>query len=297
MSGSPEQERLIAALEHQLEEARSKISALEDQLIDAWQQVTDLRRDSLLQGQRLHQFDRVLSGLTYSADGLMTTKKNTAFLKDPRFQSAYQAAMATGHRIESGNNDGPDLHIEWRIAISCWAAHHARQLDGDFVECGTNTGMISSAICRYLDFNTVPKSFYMFDTFEGIPLDQVAIGEQPEMKAWMNERWYGDCYELARRNFEAFPGVQLVRGRVPESLPTVAIGQVAYLSIDMNVALPERAALEYFWPKMVPGGVVVFDDYGFEDHELQKAAHDEFASAHGLEIFLLPTGQGLLIKP
>ncbi len=295
MSELPEEHRLVAALEQELGAARSRISALEAELIDASQQVTDLRRNSLLQGQQLHKVERFMAALTYNADGLMTTQKNTEFLRDPRFQAAYQAAMSTGHKIQSG--DGPELHIEWRIAISCWAANHARLLEGDFVECGTYTGMISSAICRYIDFNSVPKSFYLFDTFDGIPLEQVQANEHLEKKMWMNDRWYGDFFELAKRNFAMFPRVQLVRGRIPESLSTVAIEKVAYLSIDMNIALPERAALEYFWPKMVPGGVVVFDDYGFADHELQKATHDEFARANGLEIFMLPTGQGLLIKP
>ena len=65
----------------------------------------------------------------------------------------------------------------------------------------------------------------------------------------------------------------------------------------MNCVQPEVAAMEYFWPKLVAGGVVILDDYGFSGHEAQKRAADQFAASVGARILSLPTGQGLLIKP
>ena len=79
--------------------------------------------------------------------------------------------------------------------------------------------------------------------------------------------------------------------------PTVSIEKIAYLSLDMNIAAPERAALEHFWPKLVSGGVIVLDDYGWAAHVEQKATIDEFAAARGIQVCCLPTGQGLIIKP
>jgi O-methyltransferase len=54
--------------------------------------------------------------------------------------------------------------------------------------------------------------------------------------------------------------------------------------------------MQYFWPRLVPGAPVIFDDYGWLAYRAQKEALDEFARSHGVEILLLPTGQGLLIK-
>lgn len=65
----------------------------------------------------------------------------------------------------------------------------------------------------------------------------------------------------------------------------------------MNIAEPERAAIEHFWPKLVSGAPVLLDDYGMVNHEPQKEAMDEFASKKGVKIFTVPTGQGLLMKP
>jgi hypothetical protein len=80
-------------------------------------------------------------------------------------------------------------------------------------------------------------------------------------------------------------------------LHSVNIDKVCYLSIDMNIAYPERKAIEHFWPKLSPGAFVVLDDYGFYGYEEQMATLDQFAESVGVKILALPTGQGLIIKP
>jgi hypothetical protein len=64
----------------------------------------------------------------------------------------------------------------------------------------------------------------------------------------------------------------------------------------MNVKEPEIAAANYFWEKVVKGGVVILDDYGFPKHIEQKLAFDQFAKEKGVEILSLPTGQGIIFK-
>jgi hypothetical protein len=64
----------------------------------------------------------------------------------------------------------------------------------------------------------------------------------------------------------------------------------------MNVVLPEVAALRFFWPLLLPGAPVIFDDYGFPRHSAQRIALDELAKELGTQIMMLPTGQGLLWK-
>lgn len=232
---------------------------------------------------------------TYDADHLRVWHKSVDFLNDARFTSAYRRGMDSGHVIGRPPGSSEDIHIEWRIHMCCWAAWHARRLPGDFVECGTNTGIMSLAICEYVDFNATGKDFYLFDTFAGIPEAQVS--EQERALGRLDENtMYPDCWEIAQRNFAPFPRARLVRGTVPDSLATVEIGPVAYLSIDMNIAAPERAALEHFWPRLVTGAPVILDDYGWTPYREQKDSLDAFARAHGVEIATLPTGQGLLIK-
>jgi len=84
---------------------------------------------------------------------------------------------------------------------------------------------------------------------------------------------------------------------VPDTLAEFpADRRVAYLSIDMNIVLPEIATIEFFWDRLVPGAIVLLDDYGWSTHTAQKQAFDAFAQAHGTMILNLPTGQGLIIR-
>lgn len=232
----------------------------------------------------------MLPVVQFDADGL-STSHNADFLDDPAFQRAYQAGVNTGHRIM----DPAKLHIEWRVYVCCWAATHAARLDGDFVECGVSTGIVSRAVVDYVDFNALGKTFYLFDTYEGIPESQMSETERP-LAVSKNERHYFDCLTLVEQNFAAYPNVKPVKGAVPESLDEVDIGRVAYLHIDMNIAAPEVAALEYFWDRMVTGGIIVFDDYASLAHRSQKAALDPVVSKFGATILSMPTGQGLLLK-
>jgi O-methyltransferase len=233
---------------------------------------------------------------TYEADGLTVWEKDTSFLRHPRFVRAYQTGMQSGHKISRPKGSSEDLHIEWRAFVCCWAAWHARQLPGDFVECGTNTGMMSLAVCHYIDFNATGKAFYLFDTFRGIPEEQMSAEERALGRLTENEAWYEECYELTLANFRPFPRARLIRGRVPDTLPEAPIDRVCYLSIDMNIAKPERAAIEFFWDKLVPGAPVILDDYGWLGYWPQKRAMDEFAASRGAMILPMPTGQGLLLK-
>ena len=86
------------------------------------------------------------------------------------------------------------------------------------------------------------------------------------------------------------------QGTVPEVLDTVSFGNVAFLHLDMNCALPEKAALEFFWDRLSPGGMILLDDYAYFGHESQTDAIDEVSTRLGFQILSLPTGQGLIVK-
>lgn len=227
----------------------------------------------------------------YFADGLATAGKNLSFMLDARFHQAWQFSV-------EGNKAGwkgqvPD--IRWRKHIACWAASHALTLDGDFVECGVHTGLLSMTICSYLDFEKTDRNFYLFDTFNGIPIDQLR-SEEKALGLSHNQHIYFDCYDIAQRNFAAYPNVHLIRGRLPDTLTGVPLSKIAYLSMDLNNANAEEMTIRTLWEKLVPGAVVVLDDYGFTGHEAQYTMWNGFAREKGRMIATLPTGQGLLIK-
>jgi O-methyltransferase len=157
--------------------------------------------------------------------------------------------------------------------------------------------MYSAAICEWLDFNALERDFWLFDTFDGIPVEQMSEAELNGIGGWHNRESYEECYDQTVATFAPWPRCNLVRGRVPETLQDFPDGKlVAYLSIDMNIVLPEIAAIEFFWDRLVTGAIVLLDDYGWATHAAQRDAFDAFALSHGVMILALPTGQGIIIR-
>ena len=219
--------------------------------------------------------------------------KGVGFMTENAFLRSYNKGASSGHMYTESPSD---LHIEWRVHVILALARYAAHLDGDFVECGVNTGIYSLAICDYIDFNHTGKNFWLFDTFKGVPKSQIT--EEEIQAGRLNEESnYGDCFARVKENFSPYAHAKLVRGCVPETLHSVPIDRVCFLSIDMNIAYPEKEALNYFWDKLVPGAPVIFDDYGWKRYRAQKDAHDAFAATKKLTICELPTGQGVLFKP
>jgi O-methyltransferase len=215
---------------------------------------------------------------TYAEDGLIT--RHTAdFVRDPQFVAAYAKGKATG----SWGNMEP----RWRVYTACSWARRAAKLAGDFVECGVNRGGMPVTIMEYISFNSLGKRFYLLDTYCGIP----------QRYSHSNGHSYSDSFNFVTRTFKPYPGARIIQGIVPDTLPEVDSEQICFLSIDMNSAEPEVATLEFFWRKLVPGAVVLLDDYaGGENYRAQKTAMDTLAQTLGTEITSLPTGQGLIIR-
>lgn len=226
-------------------------------------------------------------GINYSQD-LLYTYNNADFIKDPKFINAYNLGKKTDIYNLMGKDD-----IHWRVHVLCWAAQNVCKLEGDFVECGVNTGIFSKAIVQYVGFENLNKKFYLMDTFNGLDPKYSSKSELEKSSG----QGYTDVYERTKETFASYKNVTLIKGSIPETLKEVQSDKICFLSIDMNCVYPEIEAIKYFWDKIVPGGVIILDDYGYGNLYLdQKNAHDAFARSKGIEILSLPTCQGLIIK-
>ena len=224
----------------------------------------------------------------YDRDGL-TSVHNHDFMDDPAFRNAYaRGVLAAG-----------DYGWHWRVHIGLWAAQTASLLNGDFVECGVNRGFLSSAIMDYLDWDTRGKIFYLLDTFAG--LDPASLADEDAASVERNEKHLAEGFyvrgiESVRENFSEWKNVRIIQGAVPDTLKLIEAEKIAYLHLDMNAAPPEVAAFNGLWELLVPGAVILLDDYAYAGYEAQKLAMDEAAAAKGIAIASLPTGQGLVVK-
>jgi Methyltransferase domain len=228
----------------------------------------------------------------YAQDGLFTIHSDH-FRANPAFRAAYGRGVQASHGVDPG--------FEWRVHIALWAARTALRVEGDFVECGVNAGFISSAIMEKLQWNTLGRRFYLIDTFAGPVLTQYSQEEVQKQRLIIARRAleagaYVTDVDRIQANFAEWRSAIIVQGAVPGVLDRVEFGSVAFLHIDMNCALPERSAFEFFWDRLSAGAVILLDDYAYHGHECQRDAIDAAARERGAEILSLPTGQGVIIK-
>ncbi|OOG65845.1 methyltransferase [Sinorhizobium sp. A49] len=226
-------------------------------------------------------------------DGVRVTDKNTSFLDDPKFQAAWEFARKGNEEAWYKLGYVPD--IRWRAHVCCWAAHNVANLEGDFVEFGVHGGILSMAVCHYLDFAKADKKFYLFDTYEGIPTDGLSGVDLTEADK-RNSSLYFDVFKIATRNFSPFPNAVLVKGTLPTTLDATPISKIAYLSVDLNSTRYEKECIERTWDRIVPGGHIVLDDYAHKRHEDQYDMWNQFTAERGHMVLTLPTGQGLIVK-
>lgn len=217
---------------------------------------------------------------TFAGDQLVTFDRNMSFFEDARFMEAFNAGVV----------EELERTLIWRLHVHAWCARHGVRREGDFVECGVYRGFSVAVSARCVDFGRRAKQWYLYDTFSGVPADQLNANHHSESR-------YAEAglFETCRARFAAYPNVQVVRGRVPEVLQQRAPEKVAFLHLDMNSAQAELGALEFFWPRLAPGAIVLLDDYGWRAFREQKLAEDAFLTKHDRSVLELPTGQGLVL--
>lgn len=233
---------------------------------------------------------RVWHNSIYDEDGLRTNH-NHEFVGDPRFAAAYKRGI-------SGTPGQASYPGPWRIHIALWAAQTAFRSGGDFVECGVHLGFTSSVIMTYMNWNAKAgtRKFYLVDNFEGIVPDLLTDEEIRLGRAEQYGTKYSGTYERAKKNVLEFKNIELVKGTVPAILGDVHAKRISFLHLDMNSSIPEVSALRCFWDRLVPGAVVLLDDYAYSGFEPQKRAIDDLGAEIGFSVVSLPTGQGLVIR-
>lgn len=174
-----------------------------------------------------------------------------------------------------------------------------RELTGAFVECGVWRGGSVLAMIRTLqDLGVQDRDVFLYDTFEGMtePTEaDISDVEPPALDIWRQARIQNQVpwpevfapevlseetvrsliaqtgYPSARLHFVKGPVEQTIPGRVPD--------EVALLRLDTDWYESTRHELEYLFPLLQPGGVLIVDDYGHW-RGAQKAVDEYFATSH-----------------
>ncbi|MDX8386219.1 MAG: TylF/MycF/NovP-related O-methyltransferase [Gallionella sp.] len=226
----------------------------------------------------------IYKGNFYSNDMLIALWRNLSFRNDEKFISSF---------YESATNN-QEKSLVWRLHTLIWAAQNALNVEGDFVECGVFKGFCSDVIFKYLEFQNLPRAAYLYDTFEGLP---EKTSTEQERKIWDYSKYDPEAiYKGVCEKFSTYQNVHIVRGIVPDSFQDQAPEKIAFMHIDMNSEQAEMLALEHLFDKVTPGGMIVFDDFGWTCNANQMKSELSFMNARDHQVLELPTGQGIVIK-
>lgn len=225
-------------------------------------------------------------GDVFASDMLIAIAKNLSFWYDDKFSDSFKATAQTDQ----------EKSLVWRLHVLTWAASNVLHLEGDFVECGVLRGFSSAVICKYLDFENIPKNFYLYDTFSGLPEETSTENERARHSGYKTHYNSEELFAYVKNVFSIYPNVKVIRGIVPYSFKEAVPEKIAYLHIDMNSAQAEILALEHLFDKVVPGGMIILDDFGWSWYRGQTLPEIKFMQDRGYKILELPTGQGLVLK-
>lgn len=171
--------------------------------------------------------------------------------------------------------------------LSC--AKGFRNRPGAFLEVGAYQGGSAKLIC---EIKGDDRPFYVCDTFEGLP-------ESHEKDRGVHRKSQYSCsLESVSTYLSAYKNVHFIKGFFPDSAAGNIPEDISFAFVHLDVDLYESTlkSLEYAFPRLNSGGVIISHDYSVLSGV--KAAFHEFLEAHPeCALIELPSTQVMLIKP
>ena len=185
-------------------------------------------------------------------------------------------------------------YVLYTAARQAAAVHGTR---GEWWECGVykgGTAMLLAALIERVagdtgaGAGTGPIVLRLFDTFAGMP----------ETDAARDVHRRGDFADTDARAVRARvpqPFVHLHAGLIPQSFAGLERSPVALAHVDVDIYSSVTDCCRFIYPRMLGGGFMIFDDYGFDTCPGARQAVDAFFADKPEVPFVLPTGQALVV--
>ncbi|HEY9113119.1 MAG TPA: TylF/MycF/NovP-related O-methyltransferase [Bacteroidales bacterium] len=142
------------------------------------------------------------------------------------------------------------------------------KVEGAFAELGVYKGD-SAYLIHLMDTS---RAFHLFDTFHGFKKEDLEL--ETGKAATYTSRDFADTSlervksRLSSEKFIFHPGY------FPETANEVRNEKFALVNMDADLYLPTKAGLEFFYPRLSPGGVIIIHDYNPDWPGIMKAVDD-----------------------
>jgi O-methyltransferase len=190
----------------------------------------------------------VLDGFNY--DAVRPTANYAPWLKDSVFTEIY--ASIQGYTLV----DIYRCYELWELADQVCNLNSS----AGFIEIGVWRGGTAAIVGKKLLLKGSNTPFYLADTFKGVvkATEKDAVytgGEHADTSVDLVK-------DLLKNNY---PHIKILEGIFPDDTAHLipASQQFGYCHIDVDVYQSAKEIVDWIWDRMIPGGVIVFDDYGF----------------------------------
>ncbi|MEG5053894.1 MULTISPECIES: TylF/MycF/NovP-related O-methyltransferase [unclassified Microcoleus] len=193
-----------------------------------------------------------------------------------------------------------------RTVIKKYLAHYElfrRTIDlpGDIVELGVFRGQSLMTFANFLEARNIgdrTKKVWGFDNFKGFtglrPEDGPNYDQSQKVEGGFSpEQYYNELLDvLDIFDGDRFVGwkkrVELIVGNVTETIPEFVTKnpglRISLLHFDIDLYEPTKIGLDYLYPLVVPGGVIIFDEYGILEWSGESKAVEEYFKNQKVEL-------------
>jgi len=165
-------------------------------------------------------------------------------------------------------------------------ARYSSQREGEIAEIGVYRGGTGRLIAR----SCPGKTIHLFDTFAGMPETDERIDLHKK------DDFSDSSLESVRAFLADCPNISFHPGIFPASAAKIQDQPFCFVHVDVDIYKSSLESLEFFYTRLVPGGVIVIDDYKWEGCPGIKQALDEFLADKPESPIITTRYQCILIK-
>lgn len=152
-------------------------------------------------------------------------------------------------------NEGVQLYLLAKIT---------NKIPGHIGEVGTYLGGSALLMSKVLG----TRELHTFDSFEGLPAPKTQDGKRS-----LYEGQFTAGYEEVKDFLDGIPGLYIYKGWFPQAATQMPELSFSLVHLDTDLYQSTKDGLEYFYPRLSPGGVIISHDYTYEG---VRQAFDEF---------------------
>jgi O-methyltransferase len=165
---------------------------------------------------------------------------------------------------------------------------YANAKEGEMAEIGVYKGGTAKLISKVAV--GADKTVHLFDTFSGMP-------PTDKTKDYHQKGDFSDTsLDRVKKHLADCSNVRFYQGRFPDTAEPIMDVPFCFVHIDVDIYESVMECCKFFHPRLVQGGILLFDDYGFLTCPGAKMAVDQFFSDKSEYPCYLPTGQCFVIK-